>query len=73
MRTTKRSALQQESKTNPVPTITYEVVGIKIGIVGFKDELIDLSNITNQDAERLIKKGFPYLKQVPTLNEVITG
>ena len=71
MRTTKRSALQQESKTNPVP-ITYEVVGTGIGIVGFKDELIDLSNITNQDAERLIKKGFPYLKQVPTLNEVIT-
>ena len=70
MRTTKPSLLPLESKTNPVP-ITYEVVGTGIGIVGFKDELIDLSKITNQDAERLIKKGFPYLKQVPTLNEVV--
>lgn len=69
MRTTKHLALQQESKTNPVPT--YEVVGTGIGIVGFKDELIDLSKITDKDAERLIKKGFPYLKQVPTLNEVV--
>lgn len=51
----------------------YEVLHVVPGPIGYKRNLIDLRTISVQQAEELIKQGFPYLKKVIKAKEPSTG
>lgn len=52
-------------KTTAILDGAYEVVGLVPGPIGYKDfGIVDLSKLTEDKAEKLVKAGCPYLKKV---------
>lgn len=71
MPTPKRSALQQGSKEETGCEKIDEIVSkpiyrvtIPLAVISFKDEYLDLSKMSDADAERLIAKGFPHIEKI---------
>lgn len=50
-----------EKKHTPILGGSYEVIGVKPGLIGYQGGKVDLSKIDEAKAAKLVKSGCPYL------------